>query len=279
MKLSIALAVKNEEKNLDACLASIRDIADEIIIVDGGSTDKTIDIAKKFHAHIIITDNPPIFHINKQKALDTCKGEWILQLDADEVISEKLKAEIQEIISNFKCQMSNQVQISNDKKKGNNTINTFINRNENYAGYFIPRRNYFLGHWMRKGGQYPDYVIRLFQNGKGSFPCKSVHEQIVINGEIGYLDNPLDHYSYHSVSEYWKKARGYISLTAIELKKSDNTFHKALIFLLMKPLITFLSLFIRHKGFVDHIYGFLFALFSALHHPLAYVQYIRHKNI
>lgn len=257
MKLSIALAVKNEEQNLALCLDSVIDIADEIVVVDGGSTDKTIDIARKFKAIIIQTNNPPIFHINKQKALESCKGEWILQLDADEVVSPKLRDEVLEIIQNskFKIRQSN------------------INN-----GYYIPRKNYFLGHWMKKGGQYPDYVIRLFRNGKGSFPCKSVHEQIQINGEVGYLDNPLDHYSYHSLSEYWKKAWGYISLSASELGKSKNSLGKAINYVFIKPILTFIVLFIRHKGFIDNIYGFLFALFSALHYPLAYIQYIHHKN-
>ena len=123
--LSVALAVNNEENNIRACLSSIADIAGEIVVVDGGSTDKTAEIAKEFGAKIIQTDNPPIFHINKQKALDACQGDWIIQLDADEVVTGELKKEIEVIITN----------------------------QEPINGYYIPRRNYFLGHFMRKGGQ------------------------------------------------------------------------------------------------------------------------------
>ena len=83
LKLSVALAVYNESSNIASCLTSVRDIADEIVVVDGGSTDDTVKIAKSFGAKVIQTDNPPIFHINKQKALEACDGEWILQLDAD----------------------------------------------------------------------------------------------------------------------------------------------------------------------------------------------------
>src|SRR6185437_645004 len=97
--LSVALAVFNEEKNLEACLESVKDIAQEIVIVDGTSTDKTVDVAKKFGARILIKDNPPIFHINKQKAIDMCKNEWILQLDADERVSPKLAKEIMNVIN------------------------------------------------------------------------------------------------------------------------------------------------------------------------------------
>lgn len=237
MKLSVALAVYNEEANMKRCLASVADIADEIIIVDGGSSDKSVEIAKQFTRYITITDNPPIFHINKQKALDMCHGEWILQLDADEVLDAKLKEEIKETIA-----------AKNAKD-----------------GYYIPRRNYFLGDWLRKGGQYPDYVIRLFRSGKGRFPQKSVHEQIEISGTVGHLRNPLDHYSYTSIPHYWKKAYIYIQLSARE--KGISAFG----YLFMKPIGTFLSIYIRHKGFVDGWRGFLFALFSALHFPKIYL--------
>src|SRR5579872_6233454 len=98
-KLSVVLAVYNEEKNLEACLTSVRSIADEIVIVDGSSTDKTVAIAKKFGARVLVTDNPPIFHINKQKAINMAKNEWILQLDADERISPDLAKEIVKVIS------------------------------------------------------------------------------------------------------------------------------------------------------------------------------------
>src|SRR5476651_1626952 len=98
-KITVALAVFNEEKNLDACLESVKDIADEIVIVDGTSTDKTVEIAKKFNSRVLVTDNPPIFHINKQKAIDMAKNEWILQLDADERVSPELAKEIMNVIS------------------------------------------------------------------------------------------------------------------------------------------------------------------------------------
>jgi len=235
LKLSVVLAVFNEEQNIRACLDAVRDVASEIIVVDGGSTDGTADVAKKAGAKVYRTDNPPIFHINKQKAVELARGEWILQLDADEIVGQALKGEILNVIEH-----------------GTD------------AGYYIPRRNYFLGDWLRKGGQYPDYVIRLFRNGKGSFPQKSVHEQITIDGLVGYLDNPIDHYSYASVAQYWKKADAYIKLTA------SQKHIPAFSYVFLKPVLTFFSLFLRHKGFLDGWRGFLYALFSAMHFPKAY---------
>jgi glycosyltransferase involved in cell wall biosynthesis len=248
MKLSVAIACFNEEHNLEACLRSVHGWVDEIILVDGGSVDHTIDIAKQFDATIIRTDNPPIFHINKQKALDACQGEWILQLDADEVVDVDLKNEILKIISSRQAK----------------------------DAYYLPRKNFFIGHWLSKGGQYPDYLIRLFRNGKGKFPSKSVHEQIAVVGSIGYLTRPLLHYTNKTFADYWRKADTYTTLTAKELRAAKVPKNPVmfLYYMLMKPAWTFLQLFLRHKGFVDGIWGFLFALFSGLHHAIAYRKYL-----
>ena len=247
IKLSVVLAVYNEAANLERCLRSVADIADEIVIVDGGSTDNTVQLAKKSGAVVYVTTNPPMFHINKQKALDKAHGDWILQLDADETVGKPLKEEILDVI-------------------GSNLVPN---------GYFIPRHNYFLGNWLRKGGQYPDYVIRLFRRGMGKFPQKSVHEQIEIDGHVGHLDHAMEHYSYTSVSQYWEKSSAYIRLVARELGKQSNSKSASVAFsyLFLRPVTTFFSLYLRHKGFLDGWRGFLFALFSAMHFPKAYVMY------
>jgi glycosyltransferase involved in cell wall biosynthesis len=172
-KLSVALAVFNEEKNIERCIRSVKDFADEIIIVDGTSTDKTVELAKKYTSYITITSNPSNFHINKQKALDLCTGEWILQLDADEVVTSSLSKEIQKVM----------------QENDNN-------------GYWIPRKNFFLGRFLMKGGQYPDYTLRLYRNGKAYLPQKDVHEQAVIIGKVGYLHEALLHYPYENFSFY-----------------------------------------------------------------------------
>ena len=255
MKLSVAIATYNEEKKLEACLASVSLWTDEIVLVDGGSTDKTLTIAKEYKARIIKTDNPSIFHINKQKALDACRGDWILQLDADEVVTTDLRDEILNLLR----------------------LSTFDFRLLTPDGYYLPRKNFFCGHWLKKGGQYPDYVIRLVRRGRARFPCQSVHEQIAVDGSVGHLKNPLLHYSYDSIAEYWRKANAYIALQAQELstQKLAVTPVTWFIFNAFKPTVTFFLIFFRHKGFIDGYWGFLFALFSALHHPLSYLRYAK----
>lgn len=243
--LSVALAVRNEEKNLPACLDAVKGFAAEIVIVDGSSTDNTVSVAKSYGAKVIVTDNPAMFHINKQKALDASSKEWILQLDADEVVTDALKLEITSLLSSVPVP---------------------------HAGYAIPRRNYFWGHFMRKGGQYPDEVIRLVRKDAARFPCKSVHEQIEIRGTVGHLKEPMLHYSYRTRADYWKKADAYTSLAAQDMKKEGvkKGFGAWLTYCVVKPVITFLLLYIRHKGFVDGLAGFEFALYSGRHHCIAY---------
>lgn len=247
MKLSIAIATYNEEENIGRVLSSVKDLADEIIVVDGSSTDKTVEIAKKFGAKVTITDNPPIFHINKQKAIDQCSGKWILQLDADEEITLELAGEIKEIV-----------------KKGNQ-----------FSAFWIKRKNYFLGRWLKKGGQYPDPVIRFFKKGKAKLPCKSVHEQVVVEGGIGWLKNDMLHFSVPTFSRYLTNSNRYTSLSAVEFKEENLKYSlfNHLNYLFIKPGKIFLNLYFRHKGFLDGFPGFIFALFSGLHFPIAYIKY------
>jgi len=264
MKLSVAIATYNEEDTIARCLGSVAGFASEIVVVDGSSTDNTVSIAKKYKARIIVTDNPRIFHINKQKAINACHGEWILQLDADEVVTKELSEEI--------IQTINPVPEQARYRAGNQQL--AIN------GYWISRKNYFLGRWLSKGGQYPDYTLRLYRRGKGRLPCKSVHEQAEVNGKVGYLINPLLHYPYPNFSHYLEHFSRYTSILANEfvhdkLAVSLTTFIQ---FIVVKPLWWFLSTFIRHKGFYDGYAGLMFSFFSALRFPTAYIKFLKNYH-
>lgn len=245
--LSVVLAVYNEEDRLRNCLASIKDLAWEIVVVDGGSTDKTLEIAKQFNAKIIQTDNPPIFHINKNMAIDQAMGDWILQLDADEIVSDPLKKEIKKVTSS-----------------GNNL-----------NGFWVPRRNFFLGRFLKKGGQYPDYTLRLYRKGKGRLPAKDVHEQAEVVGKVGFLKNDLIHLEDKTFSYYLEGFNNYTDLIAIQLKESKvkKNFFTSLNYLLIKPIFWFFKAYLRHKGFMDGFPGFIFALFSSLRFPVSFFKY------
>jgi len=279
MKLSLCIAVYNEEKNLHYPLDSAYDFVDEVVIVDGGSTDKTIQIAKSYgkKVRIINSDNPVMFHKNKQKAIEAAQGEWILQLDADEELSEDLKKEIQ-VITNS---------------------NEFHESNSSYSAYQIPRKNWFLTGFLMKGGQYPDYTIRLYKNGIAKFPCKDVHENVEIinnlkskikNSEskeekkinsqflilnskcnIGFLRNPILHYADPDFSRYLMRWDRY---TTLEVKRmSKDTKLSFFNYMIWKPKITFLMMYFRHKGFMDGFPGFVFALFSSIRFWVIYIKW------
>ena len=251
--LSVVLATFNEEENLPFCFSSISGLADEIVVVDGSSKDRTVEVAKKFGAKVLVTDNPVNFHINKQKAIELATKEWILQLDADERVTPKLVKEIKSEIQNPKSETN---------------------------GFWIPRKNWFLGRFLLKGGQYPDYTLRLYRKGKGGLPQKDVHEQARVTGKVGYLKEPLLHHPYKSFTFYLFKWNRYNDFLAGQIKedlKNKNFFSHLVYFLgylLIKPTHWFLTTYIRHKGFMDAWQGFIFSFFSGLRFPVSYIKYL-----
>jgi glycosyltransferase involved in cell wall biosynthesis len=253
---SVVLATHNEEKNLAKCLRSIKDLADEIIVVDGESTDRTLEIAKSLGAQIFSTTNKKNFHINKQMAMDKAKGDLILQLDADELVDEELKKFIQRILHSL------------EKKEKLEVV-----------AWWIKRKNFFCGRWLSKGGQYPDPVIRLYLKNKAHLPAKDVHEQMQVDGKTATADGHLLHYSNPSFNDYWRKFQTYTSFKAQQLR--DENLKVSIIslakYLIFMPLKTFFMIYLRHKGFVDGWQGLVFAFFSALHHPIAYIKFMKIK--
>lgn len=285
-KLSVVLATFNEENNIGDCLESIKEIAGEIIIIDGSSTDETREIAKKYGARVIKTDNPPIFHINKQKALKEAQYPWILQLDADERVSPGLTAEIEKVISFSESEIEEYQQNLSNKNLFDKHVRLLEKRDGKigskgeYAGFFVPRLNYFLGKFLRYGGVYPDGVIRLVKNGKAWFPAKDVHEQIVIEGRVGWLQNDLMHYDSPTFKRYIMKNSRYIDLIANDLKesKTGKNLLQGLNYYFVKPLSWFFMTQIRHKGILDGWQGIVFSFFSALRFPRAYWRYLKQND-
>jgi glycosyltransferase involved in cell wall biosynthesis len=253
--ISIVLATHNEANNLAACLEAVKAWADEIIIADGESTDETVSIAKKYGAKIITTTNKANFHINKQLAMSAATGELVLQLDADEIVDVEL--------ADFIQKLHNQLKLHNFKTPPTEPV-----------AWWLKRKNFFLQHWLSKGGQYPDPVIRLYLNGHAHLPQKDVHEQMAVTGPVGWAAGHLLHYSNPTFADYVRKFNTYTSFKADQLAEAGVTltwshhWH----FLVWLPLITFFQLFARHRGYVDGFPGLVFAAGSAFHHPIAYLK-------
>jgi len=253
-QLSVALAVYNESENLSPCLASIKLLANEIVIVDGGSSDDTRAIADKYGAKVSIEENRTNFHINKQHAIDACQSEWILQLDADERVSTMLLEEIRQVINGDPLLAAD--------------------------AYYLKRRNYFLGKWMNKGGMYPDPVIRLFRKGRAHLPAASVHELMSVNGTTKWLQNDLLHIADPNFSRYLMRSNRYTTLQAQDWLKENQigvSSASVLLYMIWKPIIRFFEIYLRHKGFMDGFPGFVFAWYSGLHIASSYVKYYEQK--
>lgn len=275
IKLSVVLATRNEEENVERCLTSVKSIADEIIVVDENSTDKTCEIAQKFGAEIFLEPHHAIFHITKQKALDKASGEWILQLDADEVVTPKLSDQIKQVLDRKYIYKINELFERHQKliEKRDGTIGK---KGGEIVGYFIPRRNMFLGKPLIHAGVYPDGVIRLIKRGRARFPQKSVHEQIQLDGEVSWLSGDLLHYDSPTLKRYLSRLNRYTDLRAEELSvaKVPKNILYFLLYVKIKPLYTFCNLYFRHLGFLDGVNGFLWSFFSAMHFPIAYFKYL-----
>ena len=286
-KISVVLATYNEEKNLEECLKSIKDLASEIVIADGKSTDRTVEIAKKFKAIIISTSNKSNFHINKQMAIDRATGDFILLLDADERVSDKLREEILKIsqmskeeIKEYENKLPNKKLFDRHIKVLEDGLGKIGDENKNYSAFFIPRRNFFLGRYLMHGGIYPDGVIRFFKKGGAYLPMKDVHEQMVVVGRVGWLQNDLLHFDSPTFSRYLKRWDRYTSFIALQLKEKrvKKDIFSFLDYFLIKPINWFLITFIRHKGFMDGYQGLIFSFFSSLRFPVSYIKYLN-KNV
>jgi lipopolysaccharide heptosyltransferase II len=243
MSISAVIATLNEEKNLKRCLKSI-DFVDEIIIVDSGSSDKTVEIAKKFTKKIFFTDFKGFSQI-KQYGIEKAKSDWVLIIDADEEVSDNLKQKLLEI-----------------DKKGNN-----IN------GFYIKRETFFLGKKIKYCGWGKDYQLRFFKKNKGAFDGKIVHEALNVQGKMGYIDFPLYHYSYPDVKSYFDKMNRYTTLQAKQ-KKGNLLLFK----MIFNPFFKFFKMYFLRLGFLDGIHGLILSLFSGFSEFVKYAKMIEIKK-
>lgn len=235
--LSVVISAFNEEKKLSECLSSVS-FADEIIVIDNSSTDKTAEIAQKYKAKVYKRENYPMLNINKNFGMSKANSTWILNLDADERVSPELASEIKEILKSSHVE---------------------------YDGYYIPRKNYIFGKWIQHSGWYPDHQLRLFKNGKARFPERHVHEKMVLDGNGGYLKENIIHLNYETVHQFlYKHFVVYAPSEAEELLARGYEFsmRDAIAF----PFKEFLSRFFARHGYKDGFHGLMLSLLLAFYH-------------
>jgi glycosyltransferase involved in cell wall biosynthesis len=243
-KISVAIITKNEEANIRDCLECVR-WADEVVVVDNGSTDGTQQICQAFQARFYLEEWKG-FSQQKNSAIEKTRNEWVLSLDADERVSPALQQEIKEVLE----------------------------RGPSTDGYFIARKNFFLGRWIKHCGWYPDYNLRLFRKSRGRFRERAVHERVEIEGKVGYLKHPLEHYTYRSLSDFFQRMDGYSTLAAREMRNEGKKYRFFDVF--FRPPFTFLQMYILRAGFLEGYLGFLL---SVLYSFYTFAKYSKLKEL
>ncbi|MDQ7787024.1 MAG: glycosyltransferase family 2 protein [Thermodesulfovibrionales bacterium] len=229
-KVSITIITYNEEDNIRACLESIS-WADEIVVVDSGSNDKTVEICKEYTERVFFNTWEGMKE-QKACAVEKASNSWVFSLDADERVTDTLK---NFVLKELQSPASD--------------------------GYRFPRKNYFLGKWLKHGGWYPDHVLRLFRKDKGHFGGINPHDRVIIeNGSVATVDTPIVHITYKSLSQYLHKQNMYSSISAQEKVKGGKPGKVSPFMIVMKTAEKFLEVYIIKKGFLDGFHGLIAAI-------------------
>jgi glycosyltransferase involved in cell wall biosynthesis len=237
-KISAIVITKDEEKNISDCLSSVQ-WANEIIVVDAESEDKTVELAKQFTDKIFIRKWEG-YVPQKKFALSLTSNEWVLSVDADERITPELKNEIQNITSN------------------------------DYTGYKIRRKNFLFSKEITSCGWGNDYQLRFFRKDKTDLTDRLVHEGFTVDGRIGKLENPMLHYTFSSFTDYFSKINYYTSLKAQELYNKKRRVNGWTIF--SHTVSAFFLFFITKRGFKDGVYGLIISLLHSVSTMLNYIK-------
>ena len=243
MTLSVVIITFNEEANLPRTLESVK-WADEIIVVDSLSTDRTVEIARAFGAAVFVEPWKG-FAAQKNSAIEKASSHWVLSIDADEVVPSDLRAEILQVL-----------QAAAEPGSPD--------------GYWIPRMNYILGRWMRHGGFWPDRKLRLFRRGLGHLPERAVHETIHVEGPVGFLHEPLFHEPYPTLATYIEHMDRYSSLGATMAAETSTGF--SMVNIVLRPFFTFLYNYVFRLGFLDGREGLLLHLYHSVYVSWKYAK-------
>ena len=240
--LSVCLITKNEERNLRSCLDSLKGLADEIIVLDSGSTDKTIEIASLFGARVFFHpfDN---FASQKTRAIEKASFSWVMVIDADEKVSPELSAKILDVLN------------SPERLSGIN-------------GIYLNRLNFFLGKAIHHSGWSPDWLLRIIRKESGGFDGRLVHESLVVSGNTIKLDGFLFHDTHPTIESFIRKNLVYARLWAKEKSASRKP---SLFSLLLRPPAMFLKMYVLKRGFLDGFSGFVLAVLYSYH---VFVKYL-----
>ena len=242
-KLSVTIITFNEEKNIKDCLDSVK-WADEIVVIDSFSTDRTVEICREYTDRVY-QNKWQGFVDQKKFALTKASHNWVLSIDADERISDELREEIKEVLSD----------------------------NLKHDGYYMPRKTFYINRWILHCGWYPDHKIRLFKKDKGRWEGTrgtAIHESVKVNGRVGYLKGDILHYSFPTISSHLKTINSFTSISSSEnFKKGERT---GILSILLRPPFNFFKMYILKLGFLDGLPGFIVSVLSSYHVLIKYAK-------
>ncbi|MEK6591274.1 MAG: glycosyltransferase family 2 protein [Nitrospinota bacterium] len=242
-KLSVTIITYNEEKNIRDCLSSVK-WADEIVVIDSFSTDRTVEICREYTGKIY-QNKWPGFVEQKNLALSKVSHNWILGIDADERVSDELALEIKSLLNDGLI----------------------------YDGYYIPRKAFYINRWILHCGWYPDYKIRLFKKDKGRWEGTkgtAIHESVIVEGKVGYLKGEILHYSFRDISSHLNTMNRYTSISAREQIKRNV--RAGITQILLRPPLNFLKMYFLKLGFMDGMPGLIVSVLSSFHVFLKYAK-------
>ena len=244
-KLSVVILTKNEEAKIENCLKSLRWV-DEVVVVDGLSTDRTVEICEKYGAKVVPHKFEGDFGQERNIGVENSTGDWVLQLDADEAVTEGFRKGMLKILKE---------------------------KNEKYVAYKFMRKNYFLGHFMRYGGWY-HHSHHLFRKGFAHYDGR-VHHQLIINGEEGLLKADIEHNPFQSIEQLVRRQNRYTTIEAKELleENGDMGDEKIRFNIRKKPFKLFWKFYVKKQGFREGKHGFIFSVFFAAVHFMKWVKY------
>lgn len=249
--LSVVVLTKNEERNIRDCLESVSGFADEIVVVDDESTDKTVQIARLYTDKIIIR-KMDIEGRHRNWAYAQAKNIWVLSLDADERISEELKKEIRDVLS----------------------------QPQQYNGFTIPRRNFIGNYWVRYGGWYPSPQLKLFRKDKFRYEEVGVHPRAFMDDPCGHLKSDIIHYSYRNIEDFLNKLNNQTTREAQKWFEQNKPMRLGRF--LWRTYDRFMRTYFGRKGYKDGFMGFVVAFFAGFYQILSYLKYreiIRNSKI
>jgi glycosyltransferase involved in cell wall biosynthesis len=243
MRLSAVIITHNEESNIEACLNGL-EWADEIVVLDAMSTDRTCEIARRFTPNVF--RKPWEGYVSARRdVLSKAQGEWILSIDADERVTPQLRTEIETVLEH-----------------------------PGFDGYLIPRKAYFLGRWIRHCGWYPGLVMRLLKRHKARVTDRMVHEGLRVDGTVGNLHNPILHYTYPTIRSYFARFNRYTSLAADDLHTRGK--RATLADIIFRPPFQFLKMYVLKLGLLDGLEGLILCTFSSFY---VFVKYVKLMEI